>query len=181
MPLSAVKLCRLIILIPRSLFGVACFMMFALNVWVFLLRQDRRPTWCHFLAGTCFSDTTQFNSSRPVSDVYCGLILKLNLMLIQWWCHILTLIRNGDASVSLLTQVTHSGNGNCDSFDQILDSGSYMINLSSNGLLVIFGPHSWKRKRYQRRRISMFVHMCVRDSRSWRGKKWEIFCLLICT
>ena len=65
-PLSAVKLCRLIILIPISLFGVACFMMFALNVWVFLLRQDRRPTWCHFLAGTFFSDTTQFNSSRPV-------------------------------------------------------------------------------------------------------------------
>ena len=65
-PLSAVKLCRLIILIPLSLFGVACFMMFALNVWVFLLRQDRRPTWCHFLAGTCLGDTTQFNSSRPV-------------------------------------------------------------------------------------------------------------------
>ena len=65
-PLSAVKLCRLIILIPISLFGVACFMMFALNVWVFLLRQDRRPTWCQFLASTCFSDTIPFNSSVSV-------------------------------------------------------------------------------------------------------------------
>ena len=41
----------------------------------------------------------------------------------KWWCN----------SLHILTQVTHSGNENCDSFDQILDSGSYMINLLAMG------------------------------------------------